>query len=221
MASWGHTEKQAIEQMTEEKSEAASLELLGGALCLDFANTVGNHMTAQPSEHLAGYADWVAWSQHAGALTPTQARRLIAESARHPAEARQAFKRATELREAIYRIFAAIAENASPTSADLDRLNKALARGLVHARIVATAEGFRWDWTEENALDRMEWLVARSAADLLTSEDLDRVRQCGDAECGWLFVDSTRNRSRRWCDMNDCGNRAKARRHYRRVRGIA
>ena len=69
--------------MTEEKSEAASLELLGGALCLDFANTVGNHMTAQPSEHLAGYADWVAWSQHAGALTPTQARRLIAESGRY------------------------------------------------------------------------------------------------------------------------------------------
>ena len=207
--------------MAEEKSEAANLELLGGALCLDFANTVGNHKASQPSEHLAGYADWVAWSQHVGALSPAQARRLLAESARHPAEAKEAFRHATELRETIYRIFAAIAEDASPKSADLDRLNGALARGLVHARIITTPEGFRWDWTEEDALDRMEWLVARSAADLLTSGNLDRVRQCGDAECGWLFIDTSRNRSRRWCDMNDCGNRAKARRHYRRVRGIA
>ena len=207
--------------MSEEKSEAASLQLLGGALCLDFANTVGNHKTGEPSEHLAGYADWVAWGQHAGALTPAQARRLVAESARHPAEAKEVFKRATELREAIYRIFAAIAENASLKSTDLDRLNEALAHGLGHARIVTTPEGFRWDWTEEAALDRVEWLVARSAADLLTSGNLDRVRQCGDAECGWLFIDTSRNRSRRWCDMNDCGNRAKARRHYRRLRSIA
>jgi predicted RNA-binding Zn ribbon-like protein len=209
-----------VEEMTVEESEAASLELLGGALCLDFANTVGNHKTGEPSEHLGGYADWVAWSQHAGALTPAQARRLLADSARHPMEARQAFKRATQLREAIYRTFAAIAENAAPKPADLDRLNQALARGLVHARVVKTPDGFQWDWTEEDALDRMEWLVARSAADLLTSGNLDRVRQCGDAECGWLFVDTSRNRSRRWCDMNDCGNRAKARRHYRRLRGI-
>jgi predicted RNA-binding Zn ribbon-like protein len=209
-----------VGNMAEGKSTAASLQLLGGALCLDFANTVGNHKAGEPSEHLAGYADWIAWSQHAGALTPTQARRLLAESARYPIESKEAFKRATELRETIYRIFGSIAENASPKSADLERLNEALARGLVHSRVVATPEGFRWDWTDETALDRMEWLVARSAADLLTSGDLDRVRQCGDAECGWLFIDTSRNRSRRWCDMNDCGNRAKARRHYRRLRGI-
>ena len=210
----------ATRQKVEEKSEAASLQLLGGALCLDFANTVGNHKAAVPSEHLADYADWVAWSLHAEVLTLNQARRLIAESRRHPGEAEQAFKRATYLREAIYRIFAAVTENTPPKSADLDRLNESLARGLVHARIVPSQEGFRWDWTDENALDRMEWMVARSAADLLTAGNLNRVRQCGDAECGWLFVDTTRNRSRRWCDMNDCGNRAKARRHYQRLRGI-
>jgi predicted RNA-binding Zn ribbon-like protein len=206
--------------MGEEKSVAGSLQLLGGALCLDFANTVGNHKAAEPSEHLADYADWVRWSQHAGALTPDQARRLLLESRRHPKEAAQAFQRAMDLREAIYRIFAAIAENRPPGSTDVDQLNETLARGLVHARLVPARAGFRWDWTDENALDRMEWPIARSAADLLTAGNLDRVRQCGDAECGWLFVDTSRNRSRRWCDMNDCGNRAKARRHYRRMRGI-
>ena len=87
-----------------------------------------------------------------------------------------------------------------------------------HARIVSTKEGFKWDWSEELALDRMLWFIARSAADLLTSGNLDRVRQCGDEECGWLFIDTTKNRSRRWCDMTDCGNRAKARRHYSRLR---
>ena len=206
--------------MGETKSDAASLQLLGGALCLDFANTVGNHKAGERSEHLAGYADWVAWSEHAGILTPNQARRLLVESTRHPKEAQQAFMRAKDLREVIYRIFAAITNNSSPDSMDLDRLNETLAHGLVHARIVPAQKGFRWDWTDENALDRMEWLIARSAADLLTAGNLDKVRQCVDAECGWLFIDTSRNRSRRWCDMNDCGNRAKARRHYRRMRGV-
>jgi predicted RNA-binding Zn ribbon-like protein len=206
--------------MVEEKSEAAGLQLLGGAVCLDFANTVGNHRAGRSSDHLAGFEDWVAWGQHAGGLTPNQARWMLAESSRRPKEAQEAFKRAIDLREAIYRIFAAIAEKSPPHSADIDRLNEALAHGLVHSQIVPDQKSFRWDWTGENALDRMEWLVARSAADLLTGDNLDRVRQCSDAECGWLFIDTTRNRSRRWCDMNDCGNRAKARRHYRRLRGI-
>jgi predicted RNA-binding Zn ribbon-like protein len=205
--------------MAGEKSNV-SLQLLGGDLCLDFANTVGDHKSDEPSEHLASYADLVAWSQHASALTNRAAQQMLDDGAQRPAAANNVFQRALVLREAIYRIFTAIAEGKSPKPADLDLVNGALANGLVHSRIISTKAGFRWDWTDENPLDRMMWLIARSAADLLTSGNLARVRQCGDDKCGWLFLDTTKNRSRRWCDMNDCGNRAKARRYYKRMRSM-
>jgi predicted RNA-binding Zn ribbon-like protein len=206
--------------MAEEQSEAASLQLLGGDLCLDFANTVGNHKSGEPRDHLANYADLIAWSRHAEILTAREAQQLLDDSLRHSAAANNVFNSALAFREAIYHIFTAIAESTSPKSADLDLLNGALANGLAHSRIMSTKDGFRWGWKDEIALDRMVWQIARSAADLLISGNLDRVRQCGDAECGWLFVDATKNRSRRWCDMNDCGNRAKARRYYKRMRSM-
>jgi predicted RNA-binding Zn ribbon-like protein len=112
----------------------------------------------------------------------------------------------------------AISLGSQPPAADLAAFNAELARSLARSRIVLTAEGFAWDWTDGgDALDQMLWPVVRDASDLLTSEELDRVGQCADDRCGWLFLDSSRNRSRRWCSMEDCGNRAKARRHYQRT----
>jgi predicted RNA-binding Zn ribbon-like protein len=87
-------------------------------------------------------------------------------------------------------------------------------------RVIRNESGFTWGWDKQSdALDRMLWPVARSAADLLTSDHLNRVHQCGGKDCTWLFVDTSRNHSRQWCDMGDCGNRAKARRFYQRTRG--
>ncbi len=206
--------------MTEDNSRIESIELLGGSVCLDFANTVGNHRSAEPSEYLASYADLVVWSRRVGILTNRAAQELQSQAARRPAEANAVLQRARTLREAIYRIFAAIATGASVKSADLTILNRSLADTLGNARLVPSKNGFAWSWVDENTRDRMLWVVARSAADLLTSGKLDRVRQCGDDVCGWLFLDTSKNHSRRWCNMNDCGNRAKARRHYRRIRGI-
>ena len=197
---------------------AASVEMLGGMLCLDFANTVGDHLSDRPSDYLANYQDLVAWSQRAGILGSRAAQQLLDEAAQHPAAATAVFHRAVALREAIYRIFASVAADGSPKTADLDLLNEALANALQHARVVSTRRGFRWDWSDEIALDRIIWPVARSTADLLTSGNLDRVSQCSDAVCGWLFIDTSKNHSRRWCSMGGCGNRAKARRHYERTR---
>ncbi|MBN1859137.1 CGNR zinc finger domain-containing protein [Candidatus Bipolaricaulota bacterium] len=83
-------------------------------------------------------------------------------------------------------------------------------------------ERFQWGWSDaEDQLEWPVWILARSAADLLTSDERDRVRRCAGPDCGWLFVDISRNHSRRWCDMADCGNRAKARRSYARKRQAA
>ncbi len=93
---------------------------------------------------------------------------------------------------------------------------------LARLRLVPGPDGLGWDWAaDDRALDGVIWSVAHSAAELLTSERLDRVRECAESRCGWLFLDASRNRSRQWCDMKVCGNRAKARRHHARKKATA
>ena len=196
-----------------------TLDLLGERASLDFANTVDWHASDKPIEHLASYAALVAWGQHVGILTDRQVLDLLEEAGRRPSEADAIHRRAVALREAIYRVFAAISAGFPAEEEDLALLNAELARTLAYSRVVPSGEGYAWDWAgEEVALDRVLWPVVRDAADLLTSEDLARVGQCADDRCGWLFLDTSRNQSRRWCSMADCGNRAKARRHYQRSR---
>jgi predicted RNA-binding Zn ribbon-like protein len=203
--------------MDEIESEAATHRLIGGALCLDMANTLNGH--GKPGgghEYLKGYRDLAVWCRRAGILTDRDAARLIDVSARRPARAAAAFERAIALRETIYRIFSAIAHGASPDAADLAALNDARAEALAHSRIVPTAGGFALDWTDKAALDWVLWPIALSAADLLTSGSRDPIRACAGQGCDWLFVDASRNHMRRWCTMDECGNRSKARRFYAR-----
>jgi predicted RNA-binding Zn ribbon-like protein len=207
--------------MDEAGTKASTLKLLGGRLSLDFVNTADWHASDHPVEFLTSYSDLVAWSQHVSILTDHQAQRLLKEATRRPRDASAVLERAIALREAIYRIFSAISRGRPPQAADLATFNVELSEALAQSRIVSTAEGFTWDWADaEEALDWMLWPVAHDAAGLLTSEELDRVGQCADDRCGWLFLDTSRNRSRRWCSMEDCGNRAKARRHYKRKRAV-
>lgn len=204
--------------MEEAETRAGTLKLLGGRLCLDFTNTADWHATDQPIEFLTSYSELVTWSQHVGILSEDQAQRLLEEGVHRRGEAAAVLERAVGLREAIYRIFAAILLDLQPSEADLAAFNAELARVLAQSRVVLTAEGLAWDWAgSEDTLDQMLWPVVHDAADLLTSEDLARVGRCADDRCGWLFLDMSRNRSRRWCSMEDCGNRAKARRHYQRA----
>ena len=198
-------------------------KLLGGHLSLDFANTADWHASDQPEERLTSYAEFVSWGQQAGVLTEKQAKRLMRQAANRPEEAMAVLKRAISLREAIYEIFAAVVHEQSPQATDLATLNSALSEALPRSQIAPTETGFGWQWAgEEDALDRPLWSIARSAADLLTSNELQRVGQCADDRgCGWLFLDTSRNHTRRWCDIKDCGNRAKAHRHYERKRRSA
>ena len=199
----------------------AHLKLIGGALCLDFANTVDWRTGEQPRDWLHDYEELIAWCRHAGALEEPRAKRLLKRAASNPDEAQAAFSQAIALREAIYRIFAASVGDPIPEY-DLASLNAVLVDAMAHLRLATTEAGFVWIWHDvEDRLSWPSWLIARSAADLLTSERRGRVHECAGPGCGWLFLDTSRNRSRRWCDMADCGNRAKARRNYARKRGRA
>ena len=207
--------------MDEAGKNADTLKRLGGRLSLAFANTADWHASDHPVEFLTSYSDLVAWSQHVGILTDHQAQRLLKKAAHRPEDATAVLERAIVLREAIYRIFSAISHGRPPQAADLATFNAELSRALAQSRIVSTTEGFAWDWAgTEGALDGMLWPVVHDVAGLLTSAELDRVGQCADDRCGWLFLDTSRNRSRRWCSMEGCGNRAKVRRHYERKRAV-
>lgn len=207
--------------MAETGRSAANVSLLGGKLCLDFANTADYHASDHPEELLTRYEDLVAWSQHVGLLAKSTAARLLREASRRPADAAAVLEQAIALRETIYRIFAAIAHGERPRQDDLAQLSAQAGHAFTRSQLVESGDGFRWEpLGDADALDQMLHPIARSAAELLTSQELGRVRQCADAldGCGWLFVDATRNRSRRWCDMRDCGNRAKVRRFLERQR---
>lgn len=191
-----------------------------GVLCLDYANTASWHASVHPDEKLNSYADLLRWAYASGTLEVETVGVLLEQSAHAPAEAARCLERAIQLREAIYRIFEALTNNQAVDPTNLELFNGFLQQTLSHGRIEMNGQENVWGWEEQpRALDRPLWPVVRSAADLLTSEQLHRVGQCQDDRgCGWLFLDTSRNRTRRWCSMESCGNRAKAQRHYGRVK---
>jgi len=195
-----------------------TFELSGGALCLDFANTWGDR--ARPSqEHLHSYAGVLAFARQAEIVDGDQARRLARRAEEESAAAAAAFAAAVDLREAIYRIFSALAAGDAPPTVDLDHLNSVLPDALGGLRIEPRGDKFAWSRSDlADSLTAPLRPIVRSAAELLLSDQLDRVRECDGASCTWLFLDQSRNHSRRWCSMETCGNRAKVRRHYRRQR---
>jgi predicted RNA-binding Zn ribbon-like protein len=196
---------------------AGNLELVGGSLCLDFVNTVSTRIEALCREYLTSYGELVVWSRHVGILTTKEAQVLEDNAACHPDLAGATLDRAIAMRETLYRVFSRIAHDQEPDRADLATLNLVLREGLSRMEILPAGQWFAWTWVlDEEELDRMVWPIVRSAGDLLTSEDLERVRQCARDGCDWLFVDLSKNHSRRWCSMDMCGSRVKSRRYYRR-----
>jgi len=204
--------------MDEIRSEAQTHRLIGGVLCLDFANTLNGHGKTPAHEYLKNYRDAVLWSRKAGILPDRNAESLIREATRQPDRAATAFKRVIALRETLYRVFSAIAHGGSPKATDLSQLNEARAEALAHSQIVRTEDGFVLDWADRTALHRMLWPIAISAAELLTSGNLSRIHECAGESCDWLFLDTSRNHMRRWCSMDECGNRAKSQRFLERKR---
>jgi predicted RNA-binding Zn ribbon-like protein len=204
--------------MAKIQTNQENWKFVGGRLCLDFINTVGGRAGATVlRDKLVEYGNLLEWSRQAGIANPTESRNLAHRAAAHRQEAEATLRRAVLLREALYRIFKAAAEGRRPRVADLDTLSQELRVARARERLTHRGGGFAWAWQDgETALDRILWPVSLSAADLLTSGDLSRLRQCGGPECGWMFLDTSRNRSRHWCDMKDCGNRAKVSRFRQR-----
>ncbi len=190
-----------------------------GRLCLDFANTVRSRPSSDRLDLIGSYEDLLGWARQATILTPGEAAVLTDTARQRPRAASDALAQARLLRESTYAVFSARAAGLPAPPTDLQTLNRAIARAMARGGLTPAGARFEWGWPDSvPGLDRVSWWVARSAAELLTSPHLTFVRECASYDCGWLFMDSTKNRSRRWCDMRVCGNRAKSRRHYERRR---
>jgi predicted RNA-binding Zn ribbon-like protein len=201
----------------------AEFKLVGGRLCLDFINTVSGR-GPDPSirgrdyrdfvelERLVTWTDLVRWAVSAGA-TQVPASTLEKAGRADATTATKVTARARALREAMYRVFKASIEGWAPPAAALELLNREIAEARKHEQLVFAEDRLSLGLAANRTdLDHILWPVALSAAELLTGEQLKRVTQCPGDQCGWLFFDSSRNKSRRWCDMADCGNLAKVQR---------
>ena len=181
-------------------------------LCLSFCNTVPNRRADQKTDKLQSFQDLVSWFRKRELISSKQAAKLENPGPKSTA----LLMRATELSEATYRLFAATSENKSSTLDDIAILNRSLAPALASVRMNASKKPFLLDYGETP--ESLNGPIAISAANLLASPDAGRVRTCDGATCTWLFIDRTKNKSKRWCEMSDCGNRAKQRRHYERIK---
>lgn len=195
------------------KKNIRKLDLIGNKLCLDFINTAGLHSDVKPVEYLNSYHDLIIWSRQIGLITHSEYENLYKSAARFDKKARNILKQAIELREMLYRIFSSIVKGAPVKKKALVFFNKNFSKAVSNSQIIQERDGFFLDFLKQD--EDLEWVlypIIQSAYELLMSDELKKVKMCADTKCGWLFFDKSKNQSRLWCDMKDCGNRAKAHR---------
>ena len=182
---------------------------------MDFVNTVDPRDGEKRVEYLRSFEDLIDWAHTGGVLKESEARQVAQEAVGGRRAAARALDRAIALREAIYAIFVALATRGPAPAGAIDELEAAYRQAMAHARL--TKKGSAFHWQVHDGLDVVRWHMSRDAVALLESSRLRRVKRCpGSGTCGWLFLDSSKNASRRWCSMEGCGNCAKLQRFRRR-----
>ncbi len=199
----------------EPMADVGRMRIVGGNLALDFVNTrTGPPGGPSDDDVLRDYDDLVAWARHVGFLSGSEAGTLLRLARRDHVAARDAFERTIHLRDALDDVFRASAQRQRPPAPSVAALRTAEVEALARGALVATDGSFAWSWSDDQSLARPLGPVVHAAVELLTDGPLDRVKAC--AGCQFLFLDGSKNRSRRWCSMEDCGSNAKMRRFVAR-----
>jgi predicted RNA-binding Zn ribbon-like protein len=193
-----------------------SENFVGGALCLDFVNTISGHRDGEPKETLHAYVDLIDWAVGGEALAKSAGVQLKDMARANEARAARVLADAKRLRETIYEVFVAVAHGRKASAAGIAALSEAMAEAHAQLQLRASGSGYQLTWPVPSDLRAPLWPVVKSAVDLLVGGET-RLRECASDTCGWLFVDESKNHSRRWCSMRDCGNRAKVRRFRAQV----
>lgn len=195
----------------------SKLSFLGGNLSLDFVNTVHDRHEEPLRDLLINYLDLVTWVYFADAITDSQKENLLKIGLENQGSADQIYKDALQLREAFYDFVLNLINQDEAITAHIQLINQWLSRTFSNLELAQLNGHFVLDWNTENfELESVLWPIIRAFADLVTSEDINCIKQCGN--CGYLFVDNSKNNSRKWCSMEICGNRVKARRFAKKAR---
>lgn len=198
--------------------EAPVFGFIGGDPCVDFVNTSDHWPVPAKGDQLRTYADLLAWLVQAG-LIDAETHGILGHAARaQPEEAQRVLERARTFRAQLRSVLVAASSGERAEGRTVAALSVAVRKAQTHSELLPADRHFVWalDPAHRSRLDWPIWRLSHAAASLLTSESLHHVRECADAGCQWMFLDRSRNHSRRWCDMAVCGNRAKARRNYAR-----
>lgn len=199
-------------------------ELIAGNAAVDFVNTVGGLRPARSKEKLNTFEDLLDWAVQAQVVTSGERRLLARDAAARPAEAARALEHARAYREAVHSVLSAAIDGHPAPTEDLSLLEAEVRQAWAGRRLRRTDAGYAWEGPDTLHPDAIVRRLALATAELLTGPAAEKLRVCEavhSGECGWLYLDQTRNHSRRWCEMESCGNRHKARRHYARVRARA
>lgn len=203
-------------------SDELPFKYVGGDFSLDLVNTVDWTGRGPINERLDDYARLTRWAEGAGVVSKAEADRLRKAAAAKPREARAAYDSALRLREALQRLYGSVAagKRSDPAWEEFDEL---LGEALRHLGVSPRRKGdaaAEWEWHGTESLDSVLWPVAWAAATLLTSDEARRIRVCAALDCGWMYVDRSRNGLRRWCQMKTCGTLEKSRRRAERRPGV-
>ena len=201
--------------MSEFVRTLETLELVGGALCLDFANTVNSRVDPE-HDYLMQYSDLVGWANKVGILSPAQTSQLQKRAKQNLEDAEEALQSARTLRELLYRFFSNSTKGSESNKKDMETFVNLYGKAISRGQLLKEDNHYRTTWNATETFDALLWPIAHSAGELLLSEKLRHVKECPG--CGWLFLDTSKNQSRRWCSMNTCGARDKMRRYHKRQR---
>lgn len=194
-------------------------ELSGGDVSLDFTNTLDSRPADHPRELIPTYRDLLSWSKQVGLLTAAQESALQKQATKMPAKAEKILQQAIKFRESLFGVASALVKQKPVPKKALAEFNKTVHSAQDRFDLIRTKKGLEWSVRADSfEMDFILWPIFRSAANLLTSPQLSRVRRCEGYNCNWLFLDHSKRGNRRWCDMSVCGNRAKAKRYYKRTK---
>lgn len=209
-----------MKQKTQKPAPPSlDFELDGDAVCIDYVNTWSYRDSGETDKLCTGPAV-AAFARQAKLLSQADAAGLANQVAADPNLAKELLQRARSLRDTLYSLFSSRAAGRALPVADLEALNREVAQAYLSPRLQTDRQGIHLAWAKTHSLaDQALASVVRSAVDLMTGPEFEYLRECDGATCSWMFIDHSRNHSRRWCSMRTCGNRAKARRHYRRQQG--
>ena len=205
--------------MVETERVIDDVTFMGGHPALDFVDTLGGMRAEHPEpedEYLRSYEDLVTFGLKAGTLSERSARRLRRAAREQPREADAVLEAARRRRGLLDAAFRPISQGKPPPASVLAELRDFGAEAMASGELVASEDGFEWSWERYEGLDMPLWPIAHAALELMAGGPLDRLKTRG--RCRWLFLDTTKNHSRRWCSTEACGNEVKKERYVARRR---